>query len=164
MDSKKELMTISDIARHVGLSRPRCSKLASDNGLKIVNNGKVYVDKNAFQELLMRLAADGKMKGPSKAKQEREIKNSDALVEHLKDEMRRLTEERNTLAEKCRALEAVQGEVRLLKASVAEKDNRIESLITKIEILESTIDRDERMKKEKYEKVKGSIVGRLLGL
>lgn len=158
-----EKMSVTDAAKRLGISRPRLSKLVDDHGLqKTVDGKRMLVDVTEVQALLSRLASEHKIRTPpvSKKKPQTDV----GLAEHYKDELRRVSQERDELADKVRALEGFQNEVKLLKAAEEQKSQAIEALTTKVELLESQLEKETRAKVEKYEKVKGSLVGRLLGL
>ena len=158
-----ERMSVTDAAKRLGISRPRLSKLVDDHGLqKTVDGKRMLVDVMEVQALLSRLASEQKIRTPSASR--KKPQTEDDLAEHYKAELRRVSQERDELADKVMALESYKTEVKLLKAAEEQKSQAIEALTTKVELLESQLEKETRAKVEKYEKVKGSLVGRLLGL
>lgn len=158
-----EQMSVTDAAKRLGISRPRLSKLIDEHGIKKTEDGKkMLVDVAEVQTLLQRLASEQKVRTP--APNRKKTQSDDDLAEHYKAELRRVTQERDALADKVMALEGFRTEVKLLKAAEQQKDQTIDSLVHKVELLESQLQKEAREKIDKYERVKGSIVGRLLGL
>ena len=157
MDAK-DMVTITDAAKKLGISRPRLSKLIAENKVEKVKAGRAYkINYYDVQELVQTLAADGKMRTRKGTEQVKERNKEDRLLTHLESELKILREERDSLRDKVEALSSVAGEVKLLKAMDAEKSIRETALLDRIEVLEADL------KKERGEndKNKKSIISRV---
>lgn len=83
----------------------------------------MLVDLSEVQSMMQMLASNQKLRTP-KATKKTDVE--DALVSHLKEEVKRLTMERNEIYDKYRAAESAQTELKLLKASKEEIDRNLE--------------------------------------
>lgn len=127
-----EMISISEAAKRVGVSRPRLSKLIDEAKLKKKRDGKnMLVDLSDIQNMIQRLASEKKLRTP---KPTRPKDDQNAMLEHYRDEVRRISLERDSLQEKVKALDAVQTEVKLLKSAEEEHKKTIDLLTTQLEI------------------------------
>lgn len=172
----KDMISITEAAKRVGYSRQRLSMMISDAGLERVKSGKTaLVDFAEIQMMLQQLAAQKKLQTPKAAR--KEGGGEGELVSHLKEEVRRLTEERNQAEQRYRAAESAQTELKLLQAAKnsadkellqlererEENERRINNLLDKIEALQASVEEAEELRAQlKAFKTKeaGSILGK----
>jgi excisionase family DNA binding protein len=137
-----EMISISEAAKRVGISRPRLSKLIDDAKLNKKRDGKnMLVDLSAVQTMMQGLASENKIRTP---KPTRPKNDQSGIVEHYRDEVRRLSLERDALQEKLKALDAVQNEVKLLKGVEEQSKKTIETLTTQLEIAYAKAEKAEK--------------------
>jgi excisionase family DNA binding protein len=126
-----EMISISEAAKRIGISRPRLSKLIDEAKLEKTRNGKnMLVDLSVVQKMMQGLAAEQKLRTPRPT---RKKDDQSEFVDHLKAELRRISLEREQLAEKLVSLQAVQTEVKLLAAKEEAYQKERESLVDKAE-------------------------------
>lgn len=117
-------LSITAAAKHVGISRPRLSKLIAENGIEKDEKGRVSL--HDVQTLLQTLSAQGRIRSPKRKNVKKD--SNEQLVEHLQSEILRLKKERDDLADKNKALSSLESEVKLLKAATNEDKKTIENL------------------------------------
>lgn len=137
-----DMISISEAAKRVGISRPRLSKLIDDAKLKKKREGKnMLVDLSAVQIMMQGLASENKIRTP-KPTRAKDVQSG--IIEHYKDEVRRLSVERDGLQEKVKALDAVQNEVKLLRGVEEQSKKIIETLTTQLEIAHANVEKSEK--------------------
>lgn len=126
-----ELISITDAAKRLGVNRSKLNLVINQHKLPKKKQGRVaLVDYHQVQELVQKLAATGKIRTPTVKKTEN---NEYDLIEHFKEELKRVTAERNELFEKNKSLLAetfeLRGELKLLKASEENHERKSEENI-----------------------------------
>jgi hypothetical protein len=124
-----ELITIAAAAKRLGLSRPRLSAYIKDSGLqKVSKNGVQLVAYGQVCSLVQTLSAQGKMRvrGATRRDNGRGTKHEGSsqqlfgqmnrLFERLQDENEKLRVANDGLADRVRALEAENSQLKLLPA------------------------------------------------
>jgi excisionase family DNA binding protein len=150
-----ERISITEAAKRLGISRPRLSALIDENQVKKIPEGKqMLVDLSEVQSMMQMLASTQKLRTPKPTKKP---DAEDALVTHLKEEVKRLTLERNEIYEKYRAAESAQTELKLLKASKEEIDRNLEQERVAKAKLEKSLDE----MREEYQKSEEDYQGRI---
>lgn len=107
MNTNAELVTITDAAKRLAISRPRLSIILKQSGVKkVTRDGRELVAFHDVQNIVQTLAAQGRLR-PSRSSNRTSQQVSehvgDRLVEHLQNEIKRLTLERNEMTEKLKA-------------------------------------------------------------
>lgn len=118
------LLSITDAAKHLGINRSRLNQLINKEKLQKKREGRVtLVNLHDVQNLVQKLAATGHLRTPKSSKQDKSHEN--LLINHLNEEIKRLTSDRNELQEKNKALNSenleLRGELKLLKAGPREQ-------------------------------------------
>ncbi|RYZ75546.1 MAG: hypothetical protein EOP04_33185 [Proteobacteria bacterium] len=130
--------------------------MIDDAGIQKTRDGKsMLVDLSQVQTMLQGLAAQQKLRTP-KSSQTNDQQTQ--LVDHLKDELRRVTHERNELAEKAKASASYEAELKLLKASEKEANHTVHRLTTEVEILNAKVHKAEE---ELQRRSKSGIIARV---
>ncbi len=113
----RELVTISEAAKRLGLSRPRLSGyLKKEKVKKTVSEGRELVAYEDAQACVQTLAARGKLRSgkPASKTPSQPVSDASAMFSFFKDEMHRLRQENQAMQERNQAL------VEKLTASLSE--------------------------------------------
>lgn len=161
----QDLASISVCAERLGIARTTLSKLLDEAGVVKVRQGRENLVSFAdAQKVTQDAAAAGKLR--VKSGKGRSV-NASAMVDPREsfymDQIRAMQDEIRLLREKLMAADAVQAEVKLLKAATADKDRKIEALIDKVEELQGPAEKAIQLQKELEDlrkKVDSSLVGR----
>ncbi len=127
-----DLLSISDAAKKLGIQRPTLSKIIRDNKIETHTEGnKKLVSVITCQEQLQRLSALGKLRFRASTLTKPHTSNVNDIVDHYKEELRRLTAERNDLQDKMKALVSenieLGGELKRLRATESQKPTASET-------------------------------------
>lgn len=172
--SEAQWLSISACAKALGIARPRLSLIVKDHKIETRKVGKeVQIKLADIQVKLAELAGQGKIRTGKKTVDERT--ETEKLMDYYRKEVAELREQLNQEKQKTEALTSLQVEVRLLKGAVdhsnselKQKDETIAALMNQVELLHSTIQSKDKAAMEeqmqKINKLKGTIVGRFLGL
>jgi excisionase family DNA binding protein len=117
-----ELISISDVARRLGVPRPTLSKIIKDHKIQTKKTGRMcLVSLHECQERIQILAAQGKvLTRAGRKKQQNQEDSIQFIIEHMTDEIKKLTRKKDELEDKNEALvsenQALRGEIKRLTA------------------------------------------------
>jgi hypothetical protein len=143
--TNKDLLSVAECARRLGISRQRLSKLLDDAGIEKKRVGKdALVSFPDAQQVVQIAAAQNKVRTPKAHKNAHTNAHTNAqslaeesqLVSILREQIAELKTERERLLDKVESLIHLESEVKLLKAAKEHLEEKVEkadrSLVSRI--------------------------------
>ena len=135
----QNLVSITDAAKHLGINRSRLNQLINQKNLSKKKEGRVsLVNLHEVQNLVQQLAATGHIRSPKSSHQNKNQDNQ--LINHLNEEIKRLSSERNDLQEKIKAISCenleLRGQIKLLNADPYEEQTKEQYAKRKLSLID----------------------------
>lgn len=113
-----DLISISEAARKLGINRSVLNRHINSSEIEKTKSGRsVLISYVQVCDLVQKLAVEGHLRAkPSQNRSNNKLKDTDDLIQILKDELKVVREERDQLHKENKKLLAENGELKLLKA------------------------------------------------